>query len=282
MKSNLGILSSNINSLDFLTVNKLNDHFNLYAVASRNVEDSQAISQDFNFKKYYGSYEELVKDPNIDFVINFLPNSIKFEYSYLLLKAKKKVITNFPVFNSIKDIIYVEEVMSSSFDQNIFLVQEYNYSKLVDISPNNIIYSKFADNNYKSNLSLMKDLLVEDSPDLFFFLNHYKNMNMNINIDIFKKKYDSLHNRLSYLNALITIDDNKFINVLIDNVNKIHENSIIVNSNSHIDKFEIRNNVIKAYNHDDLLLFIKNNKTFDNSTFFQYYPFKLFNEVLNV
>ena len=120
MKSNLGILSSNINSLDFLTVNKLNDHFNLYAVASRNVEDSQAISQDFNFKKYYGSYEELVKDPNIDFVINFLPNSIKFEYSYLLLKAKKKVITNFPVFNSIKDIIYVEEVMSSSFDQNIF------------------------------------------------------------------------------------------------------------------------------------------------------------------
>ena len=90
MKSNLGILSSNINSLDFLTVNKLNNHFNLYAVASRNVEDSQAISQDFNFKKYYGSYEELVKDPNIDFVINFLPNSIKFEYSYLLLKTKKK------------------------------------------------------------------------------------------------------------------------------------------------------------------------------------------------
>ena len=126
----------------------------------------------------------------------------------------------------------------------------------------------------------MKDLLVEDSPDLFFLLNHYKNMN--INIDIFKKKYDSLHNRLSYLNALITIDDNKFINVLIDNINKIHENSIIVNSNSHNDKFEIRNNVIKAYNHDDLLLFIKNNKTFDNSTFFQYYPFKLFNEVLNV
>ena len=126
----------------------------------------------------------------------------------------------------------------------------------------------------------MKDLLVEDSPDLFFFLNHYKNMN--INIDIFKKKYDSLHNRLSYLNALITIDDNKFINVLIDNINKIHGNSININSNSYNDDFEIRNNVIKAYNHDDLLLFIKNNKTFDNSTFFQYYPFKLFNEVLNV
>ena len=90
MKSNLGILSSNINSLEFLTLNGLNDYFNFYAVASRNIEDSQAFSFDFNFKKYYGSYEELVKDPNIEFVINFLPNSIKFEYSYLLLKAQKK------------------------------------------------------------------------------------------------------------------------------------------------------------------------------------------------
>ena len=280
MKSNLGILSSNINSLDFLTVNKLNDHFNLYAVASRNVEDSQAISQDFNFKKYYGSYEELVKDPNIDFVINFLPNSIKFEYSYLLLKANKKVITNFPVFSSIKDIKYVEEVMSSSLDKNFFLVQEFNYSKLVDNSSTHIIYSKFASNNYESNLSMMKDLLVEESPDLFFLLNHYKNIN--INIDILKTKYDPLHGRLSYLNALIAIDDKKFINVLIDNVNKIHKNSINVNSNSYYHNFEIRNNVVKAYNHDDLILFIKNNKTFDNLPFFQYYPYKLFNEVLNV
>ena len=280
MKSNLGILSSNINSLEFLTLNRLNNYFNFYAVASRNIEDSQAFSSDFNFKKYYGSYEELVKDPNIDFVINFLPNSIKFEYSYLLLKAQKKVITNYPVFNSTKDIIYVEEIISSSLDQNIFLIQEYNYSKLLDDIPNHIFYSKFSSNNYKSNLSMMKDLLVEESPDLFFLLNHYKNSN--INIDILKKKYDSLHFRLSYLNALITIDDNKSINVLIDNINKIHENSIIVNSNSYKDNFEIRKNVIKAYNHDDLLLFIKNNKTFDNSTFFQYYPFKLFNEVLNV
>ena len=280
MKSNLGILSSNINSLEFLTLNGLNNYFNFYAVASRNIEDSQAISSNFNIKKYYGSYEELVKDPNIDFVINFLPNSIKFEYSYLLLKAQKKVITNYPVFNSTKDIIYVEEIISSSFDQNIFLVQEYNYSKLLEDIPKHIFYSKFASNNYESNLSLMKDLLVEESPDLFFLLNHYKNSN--INIDILEKKYDSLHNRLSYLNALITIDDNKSINVLIDNINKIHENSIIVNSNSYKDNFEIRKNAIKAYNHDDLLLFIKNNKTFDNSTFFQYYPFKLFNEVLNV
>ena len=280
MKSNLGILSSNINSLEFLTLNGLNNYFNFYAVASRNIEDSHAFSSDFNFKKYYGSYEELVKDPNIDFVINFLPNSIKFEYSYLLLKAQKKVITNYPVFNSTKDITYVEEIISSSFDQNIFLVQEYNYSKLIDDIPNHIFYSKFSSNNYESNLSMMKDLLVEESPDLFLLLNHYKNSN--INIDILKKKYDTLYNRLSYLNALITIDNNKSINVLIDNINKIHENSIIVNSNSYKDNLEIRKNALKAYNHDDLLLFIKNNKTFDNSTFFQYYAFKLFNEVLNV
>ena len=209
-----------------------------------------------------------------------MPNSIKFEYSYLLLKAQKKVITNYPVFNSTKDIIYVEEIISSSFDQNIFLVQEYNYSKLLKDTPNHIIYSKFSSYNYENNLSLMKDLLVEGSPDLYFLLNHYKNSK--INIDILKKNYDPLHNRLSYLNALITIDDNKSINVLIDNINKIHDNSIIINSNSYKANCVIKKNEIKAYNYDELLLFIKNNKTFDNFTFFQYYPFKLFNEVLNV
>ena len=56
MKSNLGILSSNSNSLNFLTSNNLINYLNFDSVASRNIEDSKNIAAMFKFKKYYGSY----------------------------------------------------------------------------------------------------------------------------------------------------------------------------------------------------------------------------------
>ena len=82
----------------------------------------------FKFKKYYGSYEEVISDKDVDVVINFLPNPIKFEYTYLLLKAGKKVISNYPIFNSNSDISFIEEIISSEFSKNLFLIYNYDYS----------------------------------------------------------------------------------------------------------------------------------------------------------
>ena len=84
MKSNLAILSSDQKSIDFIKKNKLSSTLNLYANSSRNIEVAQIFAETHNFKKYYGAYEDLIRDKGVDFVLNFLPSGIKFEYIYLL------------------------------------------------------------------------------------------------------------------------------------------------------------------------------------------------------
>ena len=71
MKSNLAILSSDQKSIDFIKKNKLSSTLNLYANSSRNIEVAQKFAETHNFKKYYGAYEDLIRDKGVDFVFNF-------------------------------------------------------------------------------------------------------------------------------------------------------------------------------------------------------------------
>lgn len=279
MKINLGILSSNSNSLNFLINNNLYNLLNFYAVSSRNIRDSKQIASKYGFKKYYGSYEEIINDTEIDIVINFLPNAIKFEYSYLLLKAGKKVITNYPIFNSITDFSFIEEILSSKLSENLFLIYEYDYSRLLLKKSKNFVYAKFSNENIQNKLSLMKNLLIEDSPDLFFLLNHYKLEN--IKIQLISKKYELLFNKISYLNIFISINNEINFNIIIDNINEFYDQSFILNRTLLDVHSKKTNKDLKVFNHQDLLSFIKNNKYFDNNNFFQYYPYQLFKEVTN-
>ena len=97
MKSNLAILSSDQKSIDFIKKNNLSSTLNLYANSSRNIEVAQIFAETHNFKKYYGAYEDIIRDKGVDFVLNFLPSGIKFEYIYLCLKNNIKVITDYPI-----------------------------------------------------------------------------------------------------------------------------------------------------------------------------------------
>ena len=73
---------------------------------------------------------------------------------------------------------------------------------------------------------------------------------------------------------MITIDSNVRIHVILDNshINNGHIGYKINNNN------EINTNL---FNSEDLFKFINLKKSFDNLSDFQYYPFKLFHEVLN-
>jgi hypothetical protein len=76
------------------------------------------------------------------------------------------------------------------------------------------------------------------------------------------------------LNCHISIDDDFKIYVLLNNGNKANKfkDFNLNNENKHSQIIE---------NKDDLLNFIIDKKPFDNLSEFQYYPFKLFQEVIN-
>lgn len=65
---------------------------NLYATASRDRNRAVEFAAEFGFEKAYGSYTELVNDPNVDVVYIATPHSFHKEHTILCLDHKKAVL----------------------------------------------------------------------------------------------------------------------------------------------------------------------------------------------
>ena len=78
------------------TINKMNeagDHTaKLYAVASRDIIKSEIFANQNNVEKFYGSYEEMLEDPNVDLVYVATPHSHHYEHMKLVLEHDKNIL----------------------------------------------------------------------------------------------------------------------------------------------------------------------------------------------
>lgn len=73
------------------------EHAEIAAIASRNVEKARAAAARYSLPKAYGSYEELLADPEIDAVYNPLPNHLHVPWSIRSAEAGKHVLCEKPV-----------------------------------------------------------------------------------------------------------------------------------------------------------------------------------------
>lgn len=64
----------------------------LYAAASRSIENAQNFASELGFEKAYGSYEEMVNDPEVDVVYIASPHSHHCEHTLLCLNHQKAVL----------------------------------------------------------------------------------------------------------------------------------------------------------------------------------------------
>ena len=273
MKSNLAILSSDQKSIDFIKKNKLSSILNLYANSSRNIEVAQIFAETHNFKKYYGAYEDLIKDKSVDFVLNFLPSGIKFEYIYLCLKNNIKVITDYPIVSNSNDLKYYKKLINSKLIDNLFLIDETNIKKLYEdsLKQNIINYTKsFKDLNKFENSLYCKDVLFELSPELFYLIYQYREKKILILKN--DKIIDKITNKLTNFKCSIEINDNLKIYVTLT--------SNLDHNLKNLDKqIEFMGNML-IYNLKDLNSFVNSKNSFENLSIFTYYPYKLFQEVL--
>lgn len=67
-----------------------------YAVASRTIEKAQAIAEKFNFTRAYGSYEELLSDPEVDVIYIATPHSHHYEQMLMCLEHGKHILCEKP------------------------------------------------------------------------------------------------------------------------------------------------------------------------------------------
>jgi len=67
------------------------------AIASRSPEKARAAAAQLGIPKAYGSYEELLADPEIDAIYNPLPNHLHVPWSIKALQAGKHVLCEKPI-----------------------------------------------------------------------------------------------------------------------------------------------------------------------------------------
>ncbi len=63
-----------------------------YAIASRDIEKAKAFAEKFQIPKAYGSYEELVNDPEVECVYIATPHSHHYEHAKLCIEHGKHVL----------------------------------------------------------------------------------------------------------------------------------------------------------------------------------------------
>ena len=63
-----------------------------YAVASRSYERAKTFADEWGYEKAYGSYEEMVKDPEVELVYIATPHSHHYQYAKMCLEHGKHVL----------------------------------------------------------------------------------------------------------------------------------------------------------------------------------------------
>ncbi|HEU5199591.1 MAG TPA: Gfo/Idh/MocA family oxidoreductase [Ktedonobacterales bacterium] len=93
-----GILSTaNIGVKAVIPAMQQGAYCTIAALASRNLERGQAVAAGLGIPKVYGSYEELLADPEIDAIYNPLPNHLHVPWSIKALEAGKHVLCEKPI-----------------------------------------------------------------------------------------------------------------------------------------------------------------------------------------
>ena len=154
---------------------------------------------------------------------------------------------------------------------NLFLINDQNFENFYDESKDKKFVSyllTFQQGQYNSLSN--QDILFDLTPNLFFFIDQHKYLRPTFKSLIIKK--DNITQKTSYLSCLINFEKKKSIQIILDNGDP---------KNSHYCQFFSSNSIISEnlVNKDELFRFIQK-KPFDNRSDFQYYPFKLFQEVL--
>lgn len=77
-----------------ITINGMTPDKNIvaYAVASRTLDKAKSFASQWKFNKAYGSYEDLVNDPQVDLVYIATPHSEHYENALLCLQANKPIL----------------------------------------------------------------------------------------------------------------------------------------------------------------------------------------------
>jgi predicted dehydrogenase len=93
------------------------------AISSRNIGTAREWSKKLGIPKAYGSYEEMLADPDIDAVYNPLPNHLHVPLTLAAVKAGKHVLCEKPVAITAKEAAKLRKVPKKTLVAEAFMVR---------------------------------------------------------------------------------------------------------------------------------------------------------------
>lgn len=95
-----------------------------YAIASRSLAKAKQWAADLNIPHAYGSYDELLADPNVDAVYIPLPNHLHGEWTIKAARAGKHVLCEKPLALNAQE---AEQMASACADADVILLEAFMY-----------------------------------------------------------------------------------------------------------------------------------------------------------
>lgn len=95
-----------------------------YAIASRSKEKLKEALSLFGFQKTYSSYEELLRDPDVDAVYIPLPNGLHKEWTIKAARAGKHVLCEKPLALTEEDCL---EMIEACRENKVMLMEAFMY-----------------------------------------------------------------------------------------------------------------------------------------------------------
>ena len=117
-----GILAPGHIAEKFASDLKLVKNATLHAVASRSIERSRDFANRFEVENYYGSYEELTKDKDIDVIYIASPHPFHYEHTKLCLNNGKHVLCEKPMGMNARE---VQEMSTLAKEKGLFLMEAF-------------------------------------------------------------------------------------------------------------------------------------------------------------
>ena len=123
-KVNWGVLSTaKIGREKVIPAMQKGQYSQVGAIASRSLDSAQKVASDLGIPKAYGSYEELLADPEIEAIYNPLPNDHHVAWTLAAARAGKHVLCEKPFSMNAKEAEQLREVASKVHIMEAFMVR---------------------------------------------------------------------------------------------------------------------------------------------------------------
>ncbi len=119
-----GLLSTARINRAILAGMALSERGEVLGVASRDAAKARAYADEKGIARAYGSYEELLADPDIRIVYNSLPNSLHAEWTLKALRAGKHVLCEKPFAQRLAD---VDEMFATAQAAGLVVAEAFMY-----------------------------------------------------------------------------------------------------------------------------------------------------------